>query len=364
MKWQRFRGSHYEVGYQLGQWWGEELRRRKRRSATSALCDEYWHLLKSGWHDDLTPLLRNAIRHYPEIVDEVEGMAKGAAAARIQTSLPAMFALCLGETGETRRGCSSLVTRAGNGYCLHHNEEERRRYPMCFADVAIAAGAGVRRFASVSYPFQLLGSVCGFNRRLAFQGNSIGHAGKDRQLRGSWSQRIPKTFFSRKMLEARSIEEIIMLYGSHHATLPNHHYVCLDHAAYAVRIRPQNVRADAVRQVSVRQIANAPDFATNHFEDGGRVDHEWTWGEGEMQGSVIRRKRMGRFLEAHRQLADVGEPLMQYLARQYQRHTLASLRFRVEAGVVTCTGVVYGDGARAATTVPALSSRGWRDRKQ
>lgn len=360
-KWQRFAGTQYEIGYQMGQWWAEYMKKLKHRHATKWLCERYEQWLRQGWRDELLPLLRYAIRRYPEVIDEIEGMAKGASDAKLTTTVPAIFALCIGETDYVWHGCSSLVMRSGGGFLLGHNDEEARRYPLCFAEVGLKTADGVQRFASVSYPFQLLGSSCGFNRKLAFQGNSIGYAGKARLLGSSWSRRVPKTFLSRKMLEMSSIEQVVALFGRDHSTLPNHHYICTSSGAYSLCVRPRQTNWDPSSQVSLRFIASFPDCFTNHFEESARVDRQWQWRKCEMHDSERRRRKMERFLAVHGGESDCAAALLDHFASVYEARTSATVRFDVQPEAISCAATYYGEGSGRVIEVRSIASSAWHD---
>jgi hypothetical protein len=195
LKWELFEGDHWDVGRQLGQWWGRTL----GETDGFPLTRQYKYWLRKGWIEDYRPLFNNTRKYFPGIFLEICGMARGINDAGFHTTEQDVFSLVLGETGE----CSSVVVPSENGWLLGHNEEDDRRYPLCFAHVKLAKKDGyTHEFASISHPFQLFGSSAGMTEQFAFQGNSIGYNGK--KLNSLWSKTgcVPKTVLSRSLLEA------------------------------------------------------------------------------------------------------------------------------------------------------------------
>ncbi|MFI5305600.1 MAG: hypothetical protein ACHQYP_12500 [Nitrospiria bacterium] len=344
MEWLELEGNYQEVGYQLGKWWGKYIKRLEKKPEGQQFLrsdhGKYKTWLRTGWSDDLLPLFRNAVIHFPELISEIAGMTRGVIDAGLKTSIPAMFALTLGETDED---CSSLTVRSNQGYILGHNEEDDYKYPLCFAKVKLKTPSGTRSFASISHPFQLLGSSAGMTASFAFQGNSIGYAGKEEKLLASWSSRIPKTFFSRKMLEMDSINEIVALFSRHHTTLPNHHYVCFPDAAYSLEIRPKlDPLLSPSNQISVRTINETVDVHTNHFSFNGSIDDNWSWEKKYQKESINREKKLAILIEKERptNALSVAEVLKDF-APKYPEKTSATLCFDIRKTGVTCEAWYY-----------------------
>ena len=107
-------------------------------------------------------------------------MAKGVNDAGYEANFKTIFRASLGEAydelvdaSKKMRGCSSIAYRGDNNIFLAHNEEDKWRYPLCYARVHLRKKGCVKNFLSVSYPFQFFGSVADANFNLAFTGNTI-----------------------------------------------------------------------------------------------------------------------------------------------------------------------------------------------
>jgi hypothetical protein len=297
--------NNYEVGYGLGEWWAEYFLENENKPAMKRLLKKYpyfSYLCKSWDIDENTyaPLLRNAMRHFPDLVEEITGIEKGVCdvfsshpriSGKIRPTFLDLFCLCLGETDDPDfNNCSTAVFKTDSGYLLAHNDEYETQYPLLVAKVDLETPSGEKRFLSVSHPFQLFGSAAGMNSHIAFSGNSIGCIDQEEDLKKTYSKRIPKTFFSRRLLEASSISQVKDTLSAHHSTLPNHHYVITKSDVYSFDIRPSlNINDDPSKQVKKRNITRfCPHYHTNHFLLGDSFDMGWNFGR---QGEDDSKKR-------------------------------------------------------------------------
>lgn len=282
-------GSNYKIGYKTGRWWSEYfIRNRKVNSVLQFLrwCN-YIDYFQSSWeskNEIHAPLLRNTMNWYPEIVEEIAGIEKGVADAfhyhkiRMRVSFLDMFCLSLGETDDGDYNCSSAVLRTPRGYLLAHNDEYIARYPVLAAKVAIKTTGKVKRFISVSYPFQLLGSSAGTNGFLAYSGNTIGCKEQIAALRSTWRHRVPLSIFPRKLIEATTINEVKDLFSQHHSTLPSHHYVIFSNRAYSLQVRPLlSPSSNPSNQIKVINIDSNTHCHTNHFISDKGYDKKWAY---------------------------------------------------------------------------------------
>jgi len=269
-----FTGTHFDIGKELGKWWVEKINAIEDKKFLNKRNTRFKLRLKDAWKDQHFPLLHYAYKNFPEIMDEIAGMAEGINEKGWKTSVENVFMYATGEVW----GCSSVLVRTDGGFLLGHNEEDDMVYPLCFANVHLKGENYDQKFVSVSYPFQLFGSVVGMNSSMAFQGNSIGTAGKLRMLKSSWHKRAAKTFFTRKMLECHDIEEVEQLYHHHHAALPSHHFVAFKDEAYSLEIRPIEIDQNPYGQmtsslIKVDQIVHANHFILNN----GKTYQDWKW---------------------------------------------------------------------------------------
>jgi len=269
-----FTGNHFEVGYQHAEWWLNYLARPG--------CEDYDRYCRSSlrrsWQPRFAPLLENTEAFAPEVASEIHGMCDALVANGVKTDYLNVFAVCLGETGYKGSQCTAFVTRAENSLILSHNEEEDGICPLCIASVNIHDAGKVKSFVAASYPFQLPGSAFGgVNRHLAFQGNSIGYSKYIKQIESSWGERIPKTVFSRKFLEASSLKEVLLMCSEFLFSLPSHSFFIDDSELYSLEIRPlARYKLYPLHQVSLNKISTSH-CHVNHFIKINSIDLNWTW---------------------------------------------------------------------------------------
>lgn len=349
-------GSYYKVGYKTGRWWGEYFLKNKETKVVKKFlrwCN-YIDYFQNSWdsrNEIHAPLLRNTMQWYPEIIEEIAGIEKGVSDAfhyhkkRVRVSFLDMFCLMLGETDDGDYNCSSAVLKTPKGYLLAHNDEYMARYPVLMAKVALKTARGVKRFISVSYPFQLLGSSAGTNDFLAFSGNTIGCREQIASLRSTWQHRVPLSVFPRKLLEATTIDEVKNLFSKNHITLPSHHYVIFSNKAYSVQIRPLLYpSADPRNQVKVINIEKDVHCHTNHFVLKKGYDKKWMyhlWGALE---SKIRYEYLSDAL-ASQDVCDELHTKKVFLKManhsRYSKQTAASYFFNVEKKRSSLEGHFY-----------------------
>ena len=89
------KGSHYEIGYHLGKYWGDYFQKLEKNKGQGRqkkkLVEKYLHEWISResryWNREYEPLLENTMKHFPEIIYEIEGMEKGVTESGLSTSL-------------------------------------------------------------------------------------------------------------------------------------------------------------------------------------------------------------------------------------------------------------------------------------
>jgi hypothetical protein len=349
-------GSPYNLGYQTGRWWAEYFLRNRKVEAVKAFlrwCN-YIDYFQHSWdskNEIHAPLLRNTMQWYPEIIEEIAGIEKGVSDAfhdhktKVNVSFLDMFCLMLGETDDGDYNCSSAVFRTPAGYLLAHNDEYLARYPVLVAKVAMKTTGSVRRFISVSYPFQLLGSSAGTNGFLAFSGNTIGCKAQVAALRATWACRVPLAIFPRKLLEATSIKEVKDLFSKHHITLPSHHYVIFRNQAYSLQIRPLlRPSSDPGNQIRVIKIGGDVHCHTNHFLTDKGYDKKWAYYKPGERESLRRHQYLSDALK-HQDVCDELHIKKVFLDMaqhsRYRQQTAASLFFKVAAKQSSLEGHFY-----------------------
>lgn len=268
-----FFGDYFSVGYQHAEWWVNYL----NQPGNEDYKRYYKSFLRRSWKDKFAPLLENTAAFSPQIIEEISGMHQALKDEGIKTSFENTFAVCLGETGDKGSQCTSFASICDDAIYLGHNEEENEVCPLCIAQVTIK-GDKPKEFVAASYPFQLFGSAFGgFNKNIAFQGNSIGYFKNTKEIESSWAERMPKTIFTRIFLEADSLKDILLLCSEYLFSLPSHHYLIDRHKLYSLEIRPSSTfREYPLHQVTLKEITGQ-DFHTNHFVADGLCDDEWLW---------------------------------------------------------------------------------------
>lgn len=265
-------GDSYDVGKEVGLFWGNYFThlRDSKDKRHAALYSDY----KSWLTDERDNKKDLAKQHllkdeFPDVWDEIEGMLEGVNDSEIgfKATLGGLFACCLGESDETwsNYACSTTVLRDHDGYIMVHSDEYLSPVPLLAANVSIQKGNLTLNFFSISHPFQLLGSAAGCNKGFAIQGNSIGC---DRETFDSGHQRIPKTVFSRLLLEQTTPEAVADLYRKHPCSLPNHHALITSKGVFSLEVRPCEGEKGKNR-VNLNQIELQPGKKfnhTNHFK--------------------------------------------------------------------------------------------------
>lgn len=350
-------GSNYEIGRKAGRFWGDYFQKYsktlKEGNQGKNLVNRYLNKwIKDDWSHDFAPLLENTMKYFPDIMDEIAGMAKGVTDSGLRTSLTSVFALCLGETGDEGCHCSSIVARTDNGYVMGTNDEDYSDVdPLLFAKVSLRTGTSNKEFVSISYPFQLFGSAAGMNRYIAFQGNSIGFPDKVyQQIKDSWACRIPKTVLSRKMLEKNNMRAIQHLLESCHTTLPNHHYIMSHDKAFSVDVVPrlETICYDG-NVVKIIEIEDKH-FHTNHFlkaTGSTRKTYlkDWKWADKRDRADSEERYEKLKEELATKELLDYEsiKEILQSMAaeKKYKGHTSGSLFFKISKRAALCESFFY-----------------------
>ncbi len=299
-------GNNFEIGRGLGKYWGDYFTKlNKEIPCQRHLYYDYREWLQdTNIDEDRGKLLTDMVRQFPSLFDELVGMTIGINESKIgfEVTIFGLFTCWLAETDL----CSSVVLKTSDGYFLAHSDEYDGQYPMVVADVSLEVKKGkTKYFHSVSHPFQLLGSAVGMNQNFAFQGNSIG-CNKDtlKKLQASWDKRIPKTVFTRMMLEMSTIDEIEAIYQKYPSTLPNHHYVIFPDKAYSVEVIP-----DSDKGVEKQKLNNDIHVQTNHFLSN--TSKKWQCSG--FEESKTRRRELGSTMNGVNTAEQVQEKFIKFL---------------------------------------------------
>lgn len=351
-------GDHFTVGYHTGRWWARYFILNRERPAIKELLNkyDYFAYLGDSWdirRNEHAPLLANTMRLYPEVIEEIAGIEKGAVEAFAELgewlcpSFLDVFCLCLGETDDPDYNCTSAILKTKDGWVIGHNDEYTRRFPLLVAKVKLETPMGIRKLVSVSYPFQLLGAAVGMNESLVYANNSIGCKDQEEALWDTWHGRVPKTVLARRLLEARTIDEVDAIFGAKHWTLPNHYYVAAKETAWSFEIRPRLDVGDFPRlQVAKREIIDGIDHHTNHFMRSGQIDGEWLWEPRDLALSVARHEHLAEELANGKATPAKVKAILTRMAtkhRRFAKRTAATILLSVNSSGTRLEGDFHFD---------------------
>jgi hypothetical protein len=88
IRWETFEGTHFEVGRKLGHYWVRRLEACRKSVYGRRFLKKYheeW-LAESQITQEHKCLLGTLERHFPSLVEEIEGMAQGAKDKRYKAS--------------------------------------------------------------------------------------------------------------------------------------------------------------------------------------------------------------------------------------------------------------------------------------
>jgi predicted choloylglycine hydrolase len=203
------RGTHREIGRQIGTIMREAILEYFECSRDYPACREYARSNGRG----LAGLLACAQRRFPDLVEELEGMAEG-----LDIPFTDLFAYnCRSEISMLTRaaGCSTLALCENGRVILAHNEDgdDTNVGRMFIARVMPPSGI---EFISFVYPGLLPGNGPGFNSRGIVQTTNYI---QPKRITGG----VPRYIVGRAVLEARSLDEAVALASVEGRAFPWHH---------------------------------------------------------------------------------------------------------------------------------------------
>jgi isopenicillin-N N-acyltransferase like protein len=188
MRFLKVSGTAIEIGKALG------------REFRTGIIERAARLKKRCWKPEYAAILRiiqeTCSAQYPAYMDELRGMAEGSGAAFDDI----LFLNVLELHGH---GCSSLAQCDAEACMIAHNEDgDSDEFPKDFAIVtSTSQGKTITYFY---YPGELAGSAFGWNKAgLFLTVNNL------RPIADASAIRVPKTFTSRSILDAYSIQEAL-----------------------------------------------------------------------------------------------------------------------------------------------------------
>jgi len=190
-------GTHREIGVEIGTAMHAPIRDYLECSRDFPACRDY---ARSGG-PGLAGLLASARRRFPDLVEELEGMAAG-----LELPFMDLFAYnCRSEIAMLTQadGCSTLAFCKDGRAVLAHNEDGNDVNVGRLFVARVKPPSGVEFMAFV-YPGLLPGNGPGFNRYgLVQTTNYI----QPRRIGGG----VPRYIIGRAVLEARSLDEAVAL---------------------------------------------------------------------------------------------------------------------------------------------------------
>ena len=353
--WLTFEGTHFEIGYQLGKYWISRIQSLSHEPHGKEFLEKYTYIkwLNDPWNKEHEPLLGYFLEHFPDLVEELSGMVQGINdyGGKIRTTFPTLFGLLLGEVDEEVFGCSTIAYHSGNETLLVHNEEDEKfRFPLCFARVRIKSDQGNKEFLSVSHPFQLFGSSAGATPSFAFTGNSIK---MDRQRKAriceSLRCRVPKTVLSRLMLEQDGIPAVKRLLGAHHSALPNHWFVVDTKNIWSAQLLPLAYENPSPKsQMIWVRVKEAIAFHTNHFQGLTKSYTTWSCNKAYQKESEKRLKKLISLQASEKDCSAVGLRnvllSLRNSSKPLERNTAATILFKVNPKEVMGNADSYFNG--------------------
>jgi hypothetical protein len=293
--------SHEEIGEFTGKYWGDYFY-ALRNSQHFSLEDRTFEIINDNYFYELRKYKYTIIRNddfyrkikYMErnlqklgmdsVLNEMHGIVKGFNKSSYslehgkKIDLLHVLEFCCGEMFDNEQyfrdeyfakkqsngNCTTVIAKDNNSLGIIHSEEDLNgRSPL----LPLAVKFKDDILISVSYPFQLLGSSCGMNKNICFQGNSIKLTNKycKSGYNNDWQNRLPKTIFSRKLLDFNTMDDIKGFLTIAKQSLPSHNYIIANNVPYSCCITPGFENID--EQYCIFEIdINKKQFHANAFD--------------------------------------------------------------------------------------------------
>jgi len=218
------KGSYKEIGYQVGQVFKKNIKEiiNSRSEWHSGLIN----ILKSRKGRKLSAkLLELSQKHFPNVVEEIKGMADGAG-----IHLDHIWAINikseLGVLEKEPPGCSSIFVKDDKNMWLFHNEDGHTAYKDIMFTIKVTPPSGVS-FISMVYPGTITGNGPSLNSRGIVQ--TTNYIGSTKSEIG-----LPRYVIGRAILEAKDLKEAIQIATFEPRAYPYHHHLAsFDEKKYA-----------------------------------------------------------------------------------------------------------------------------------
>ena len=207
------KGSYFDIGYSAGKRFSKNIRAivKERPSWINSLSETVG---SSAGKSFSQALLETSRKHFPHIVEEIEGLASGCGFAfdfmwmmTIQSELNAFK--------QENPGCSTVYYKNGKNNWLFHNEDGHSAYAKQMYVLKVHPPSGVS-YLTLVYP----GIIEGVGPSLNSYGmiETTNFIGCNKPEVG-----IPRYFLGRAILESKSMEEALQIATFQPRAFPWHH---------------------------------------------------------------------------------------------------------------------------------------------
>jgi isopenicillin-N N-acyltransferase-like protein len=242
------KGSYRDIGYQVGRVFNKNIKEIiKRRSE--------WHsslinILNSEEGQKLsTKLLELSQKHFPNVVEEIKGLADGAG-IHFDHIWVINIKSELGSIKKEPPGCSSILVKDNKNMWLFHNEDGHTAYKDIMFTIKVTPPSGVS-FISMVYPGTITGNGPSLNSRGIVQ--TTNYISSTESEIG-----LPRYVIGRAILEAKDINEAVQIATHVPRAYPYHHNL----ASFEEK---RYVSVETIPSTSEKKYPDGNYFHTNHL---------------------------------------------------------------------------------------------------
>jgi len=207
-------GTNYEIGFEIGKHFGENIRegfRRRRKWFGNLKAVATGHFA-----EHFKGCIAAAKKHFPQFVEEIQGWADGAGVPFEDMMILNMWAeLTAMKRSRGEGSCSTISLNDGKRIILAHNEDGSAAYKGLMFWLKAKPRNGCS-FQTICYPGFIPGNSPGFNDAGIIQTtNYIPSA--------EWKVGIPRYILNRAIFDAKTLADAVKTathparcYGNHH----------------------------------------------------------------------------------------------------------------------------------------------------
>jgi len=212
----KVKGSYYDIGYAIGNNFGEEINKVFHRR--NKWFTELKYFASNDDDNLFEKLMINTKKYYPHLLEELKGIARGA-----NIKFEDLFILNIHAELNTKRklakepipGCSTIYLINKNEKILFHNEDNKDMYKDIMFMVKATPPSDVT-FIVLVYPGSFIGNGPGIN--------SYGIAQTTNYIAGmKLKTGIPRYVLNRAVLEAKTLDEAVKIVTNPKNAFAYHH---------------------------------------------------------------------------------------------------------------------------------------------